>query len=615
MLPKFSQAKKKGKKPPQKKFFDIIPFLIFISLLFFAINFFNRSSQNQITSFSDFLTFLKQNKVQEAVIESEHLNFITNENQRLRTVIPFYYKKKLQETLLKQNVLFKYTPETSNSIFLHIFSSWFPVLLIVGVWFFIFRQLQGGSKLINIGQNTIKQVDKGKQITTFADIAGIEEVKEEVLDIVEFLKNPKKFLQIGAKVPRGILLLGSPGTGKTLLARAIAGEAKASFFSVSGSSFVEMFVGVGSSRVRKLFKKAHESKPAIIFIDEIDSIGRQRGSGLGGGNDEREQTLNQLLVEMDGFSEEEGVIVIAATNRSSVLDNALTRPGRFDRQIVVPLPDFEGRKKILAIHTKNLKLDKNMNLDTLAKATIGMAGANLANLANEAALLAARKNKKKISQIDFELALEKIMMGPERKTLKISKKEKEITAYHEAGHALVALANNQKDILHKVTIIPHSQALGVTMFLPNEENNYITRKDIYSSLEMIMGGRAAEELVFKEISTGASNDFERASETAYRMICNWGMGNLGPIYLSEEDQDIFLGRQLFKKKIMGEKIAQTVDSEVQSILNKVYNNAKKILKKHSKALQKISKKLIEEETITGSQVLTIFQECLPNNHK
>ena len=598
----------KKKKLQQKNPVNIMTILIAISVLALLFNFFAQFSQTQQTSFTDFLKLLNANNVREVIVEKEHISFTTNTNQKSRTVIPFYYKKNLQKTLTESGALFKYTPESGGNILLNILGSWFPVLLIVGVWFFIFRQIQGGSKLINIGQTVIQQIDRDKIQTTFVDVAGIEEIKEEILDIVEFLKNPQKFLQMGAKVPRGVLLLGSPGTGKTLLARAIAGEARATFFSVSGSDFVEMFVGVGSSRVRGLFKKARENKPAIIFIDEIDSIGRQRGSGLGGGNDEREQTLNQLLVEMDGFTDNEGVIIIAATNRASVLDSALTRPGRFDRKVIVPLPNFEDRKKILAIHTKHLKLAKNTNLDVIAKATTGMAGANLANLANEAALLAGKKKKKQIEQEDFEIALEKITMGSERRSLKMEKEEKEITAFHEAGHALVAIANKQKDILHKITIIPHSQALGVTMFLPNNEGNYITHKDLYHNLEMIMGGRAAEDLVFDEISTGASNDFERASETAYRMVCNWGMGKLGPIHLTQDDQDVFLGRQILRKKVVGEKMAKEVDKEVQGILNKVYNNAKQILKDNIKALHKIAEKLMKEETISGEQVMSIFKK-------
>ncbi len=602
------KKKKKGKHPLKKSPLNILTLFMIASFAISLFSFFGQFSKNQNISFSNFLVFLEQNNIKEVVVESEHISFTTNFNEKLRTVIPFYYKQKLQKTLYQSGVAFKYTPEAGGNIFFNILGSWFPVLLIVGVWFFIFRQLQGGSKLINVGQTVIQQINKNKLDITFADVAGIDEVKDEVLDIVEFLKDPEKFKKIGAKVPRGILLLGNPGTGKTLLAKAIAVEASATFFTVSGSDFVEMFVGVGSSRVRDLFKKARDNKPAIIFIDEIDSIGRQRGSGLGGGNDEREQTLNQLLVEMDGFSDEEGIIVVAATNRASVLDSALTRPGRFDRQIVVPLPDLEGRKQILVIHTKNLKLSKDVDLTVIAKATIGMTGASLANLANEAALLAGRKSKKSVEQIDFEQALEKLTMGPARKSLKIEKEEQRITAIHEAGHALVAVANNHKDILHKVTIVPHAQALGVTMFLPNEEGGYVTRKDLCDGLEMIMGGRAAEDIVLKEVSTGASNDFERASETAYRMVCNWGMGKLGPIYLTDDDQDIFLGRKILKKKVMGEKIAKVVDGEVQSILNKVYNNSKKILKQNLQALHQITDKLIQEETISGAQVIAIFKK-------
>ena len=373
---------------------------------------------------------------------------------------------------------FKYAANKDGNIFVNILATWLPVLLIIGVWVFIFKQMQGGNKLVNVGQTTITAIDRSKITTTFKDVVGIEEAKNEVLDIVHFLQDTRKFLDMGGRVPTGILLCGSPGTGKTLLARAIAGESNASFFSVSGSSFVEMFVGVGSSRVRDLFNKARASRPSIIFIDEIDAIGRQRGSGLGGGNDEREQTLNQLLIEMDGFSNQEGVIVVAATNRPDVLDSALTRPGRFDRQVIVPVPDREGRKKILQVHTKSIKLAKDVNLDIVAQSTMGMTGASLANLANEAALMAGRMEKNSVNQEDFEFALEKIIMGPARKSMKITDEEKEMTAIHEAGHALAAVANEYENILHKVTIVPHSQALGVTLFLPKEDQVYVTRKHL-----------------------------------------------------------------------------------------------------------------------------------------
>lgn len=606
-----------NKNNPKKNKFNLnhktlFIILIAITTVFFFFNFKSKIENQKLVSFSDFFTLAESGKIKEVIIGNENVIFTTDTQQEFKTIIPFYYKKELGEYLLKTNVqFFKYSPSDKSNIFITLLSTWFPVLLIVGVWIFIFKQMQGGGgKLINMKQSFITRIDKDKLKTTFKDVAGIEEAKSEVKDIVEFLKNPHKFIEIGGKIPRGILLSGSPGTGKTLLAKAIAGEAKASFFSISGSNFIEMFVGVGSSRVRDLFNKARANKPAIIFIDEIDSIGRQRGSGMGGGNDEREQTLNQLLVEMDGFSHQEGIIIIAATNRPDVLDPALTRPGRFDRQVVIPLPDFDERKKILVIHTKDkIPLDKDVDLNIVAGSTSGMAGANLANLVNEAALTAGKNKKTLVSQEHFDLAFEKIIMGSARKSMKLTEEERRVTAFHEAGHALVAVANKHEDLLHKVTIIPHSQALGITMFIPKKDQFFITRKNLLKSLEMIMGGRAAEDVIYNQFSTGASNDLEKASQIAYQMVCNWGMSdNIGPIYLANENNDIFLGNQLFKKSLMGQDIAQAVDSEVQSILMKVYNRTKTILKKNMKVLNQIANELLEKDTILGSHVTELFNK-------
>ena len=596
--------------PPKKNYSKLFILGVMILGGLFFYNAFKQTKPQDLVIFSDFTELVESGEVGEVIIQEEQAKFITNHDERtLRTVIPFYYKKELGKYLFQEGIKFKYTAGKGGNLFINILATWFPVLLIVGVWFFIFRQMQGGNKLINVGQSVITSIDRSKIKTTFNDVAGVEEAKNEVMDIVHFLKDTQKFLSIGGRVPTGILLCGSPGTGKTLLARAIAGEADASFFSISGSSFVEMFVGVGSSRVRDLFNKARASRPSIIFIDEIDAIGRQRGSGLGGGNDEREQTLNQLLVEMDGFSNQEGVIVIAATNRPDVLDSALTRPGRFDRQVIVPLPDLAGRKKILQVHTKNIKLAKNVNLDIVAKSTTGMTGASLANLANEAALMAGRMKKSTVNQEDFEFALEKLIMGPARKSMKITAEEKEMTAMHEAGHALAAVANKYESILHKVTIVPHSQALGVTLFLPNEDQVYVTRKHLLKSLEMMMGGRAAEDVIYKNFSTGASNDLERASQLAYQMVCNWGMSqDVGPVYLADDNEDVFLGRQLFKKKLMGQKTAVVVDEEVQNILNKAYKNTTAILKKNIKTLRQVAKELMEKETIDGKWVAAAFKK-------
>ena len=596
--------------PPKKNYSKLFILGMAILGVLFFYNVFKQTKPQDLVTFSDFTNLVESREVSEVIIQDEQAKFITNQDGRtLRTVIPFYYKKELGKYLFQEGVKFKYAAGKGGNLFINILATWLPVLLIVGVWVFIFRQMQGGNKLVNVGQSVITSIDRSKIKTTFNDIAGVEEAKNEVMDIVHFLKDTQKFLSIGGRVPTGILLCGSPGTGKTLLARAIAGEADASFFSISGSSFVEMFVGVGSSRVRDLFNKARASRPSIIFIDEIDAIGRQRGSGLGGGNDEREQTLNQLLVEMDGFSNQEGVIVIAATNRPDVLDSALTRPGRFDRQVIVPLPDLAGRKKILQVHTKNIKLAKNVNLDIVAKSTTGMTGASLANLANEAALMAGRMKKSTVNQEDFEFALEKLIMGPARKSMKITAEEKEMTAMHEAGHALAAVANKYESILHKVTIVPHSQALGVTLFLPNEDQVYVTRKHLLKSLEMMMGGRAAEDVIYKNFSTGASNDLERASQLAYQMVCNWGMGQgIGPVYLADDNEDVFLGKQLFKKKLMGQKTAVVVDEEVQNILNKAYKNTTAILKKNIKTLRQVAKELMEKETIDGKWVAAAFKK-------
>ena len=582
-----SQEDPNKRVPPKKDYSKL--FLLSAVLLggLFFYNLFNQTTPQGFIAFTDFTNLVDSSQVIEVVIQDEQVRFTTNQDEKaLRTVIPFYYKKELGKYLLEKGVRFKYAANKDGNIFVNILATWLPVLLIIGVWVFIFKQMQGGNKLVNVGQTTITAIDRSKITTTFEDVVGIEEAKNEVLDIVHFLQDTRKFLDMGGRVPTGILLCGSPGTGKTLLARAIAGESNASFFSVSGSSFVEMFVGVGSSRVRDLFSKARASRPSIIFIDEIDAIGRQRGSGLGGGNDEREQTLNQLLIEMDGFSNQEGVIVVAATNRPDVLDSALTRPGRFDRQVIVPVPDREGRKKILQVHTKSIKLAKDVNLDIVAQSTMGMTGASLANLANEAALMAGRMKKNSVNQEDFEFALEKIVMGPARKSMKITDEEKEMTAIHEAGHAIAAVANKYENILHKVTIVPHSQALGVTLFLPKEDQVYVTRKHLLKSLEMMMGGRAAEDVIYNNFSTGASNDLERASQLAYQMVCNWGMSqDVGPVYLADDNEDVFLGHQLFKKKLMGQKTAVVVDEEVQNILNKAYKNTTTILKKNIKTLR------------------------------
>jgi len=484
-----------------------------------------------------------------------------------------------------------------------------PIILIIGVWLFFMKQMQGGNKAMGFGKAKTRGLSEEKEPITFKDVAGIEESKAELDEIVEFLKDPSKFEKLGGKIPTGVLLVGSPGTGKTLLAKAVAGEASASFFSISGSDFVEMFVGVGAARVRDLFAQAKASVPCIVFVDEIDAVGRQRGAGLGGGNDEREQTLNQLLVEMDGFEGNEGIIIIAATNRPDVLDPALTRPGRFDRQVVVPLPDMNGRLEILKIHTKNIDKELNIDLKVIAKGTPGFSGADLANLANEAALLAARANKNKVDMDDFESARDKVIMGSERRSMVISDKEKKTTAYHEAGHAIVAELIKEVDPVHKVSIVPRGRALGLTWLLPNEEKFSQKLSQINGGIAMMLGGRAAEELIFNHFTTGASNDIEKATSIAHRMVCNWGMSKkIGPVYLASNQGEVFLGRDIMRRKRISETSAREIDHEVDEIIKGAYQRALTLLREHLETLHALSRRLIEEETLDGSVVREIIQQ-------
>ncbi|MAH78992.1 MAG: cell division protein FtsH [Rickettsiales bacterium] len=518
----------------------------------------------------------------------------------------------LIEKLEKNNIeIIALPPDANSPTLLDILISWFPMLLLIGVWIFFMRQMQSGSgRAMGFGKSRAKLLNEKKDKVTFADVAGIDEAKAELEEIVEFLKDPSKFQRLGGKIPKGALLVGPPGTGKTLLARAIAGEAGVPFFTISGSDFVEMFVGVGASRVRDMFEQGKKNAPCIIFIDEIDAVGRHRGAGLGGGNDEREQTLNQLLVEMDGFDAAEGVILIAATNRPDVLDPALLRPGRFDRQVVVPNPDIEGRDKILNVHIRRLPLAPDVEVKVIARGTPGFSGADLANLVNEAALLAARRNKRLVTMLEFEDAKDKVLMGSERRSMVMTQKEKELTAYHEAGHALVGVFTPGNDPLHKVTIIPRGRALGVTMNLPERDRYSESKNEMKAKLAMMFGGRVAEELIFGKdnITSGASNDIAQATQKARAMVVEWGMSDLlGPLKYTESEEEVFLGRSVSQRKTMSEETAKLIDQEIRLLIDNAENHAKKVLKKNIKHLHSISNALLKFETLSGDDVAEIIK--------
>jgi cell division protease FtsH len=501
---------------------------------------------------------------------------------------------------------------------MNIFVSWFPMLLLIGVWIFFMRQMQGGGRggAFSFGKSRARMLDESTNTVTFADVAGCEEAKEEVAELVDFLRDPSKFQKLGGRIPRGVLMVGSPGTGKTLLARAIAGEAKVPFFSISGSDFVEMFVGVGAARVRDMFEQAKKHAPCIVFIDEIDAVGRQRGAGLGGGNDEREQTLNQLLVEMDGFEATMGVIVIAATNRPDVLDPALLRPGRFDRQVVVPLPDIRGREEILKVHMRKVPLAPDVKPDIIARGTPGFSGADLANLVNEAALFAARQNKRLVDMDDFERAKDKIIMGAERRSMVMPEEERRNTAYHESGHAVVARLLPKTDPVHKVTIIPRGRALGVTMQLPTEDRYSQDRTRLLSMIAVLFGGRIAEELFMNQMTTGASNDFERATELARRMVTQWGMSDeLGTMVYGENEGEIFLGRSIQTHKNVSEATMQKVDAEIRRIIDQQYRAARTLLEDNRDKVEAMTKALLEWETIDSDQISDIMDGKPPRPPK
>ncbi|NQU66115.1 MAG: ATP-dependent metallopeptidase FtsH/Yme1/Tma family protein [SAR324 cluster bacterium] len=588
-----------------KNIFLLIAIILGVIILF---TFSAENQKGQQITFSRFMDIVESGQMSEVVIKGSQINGRSANQDIFVTNIPKYYHE-LPRVLYKRGIHFRFESDNTNNLFFAILSSWLPIILIIGVWVFFMKQMQGGNKIMGFGKSQHHKVDEDARKYTFEDVAGIDESKAELDEIVEFLRNPSKFEKLGGKIPTGVLLVGEPGTGKTLLAKAIAGEAGVAFFNISGSDFVEMFVGVGASRVRDLFAQARENAPGIVFIDEIDAVGRHRGAGLGGGNDEREQTLNQLLVEMDGFNGNEGVIVIAATNRPDVLDSALTRPGRFDRQVIVPRPDMIGRQKILSIHTKQLKLSTNVELKVIAQATPGFTGADLANLANESALIAARQNKSVIEMEDFENARDKVMMGKERRSMVIPEDEKRTTAYHEAGHAIIAALLTEVDPVHKVTIIPRGRALGLTMLLPVEDKYSQKESQLRGMLVMMMGGRAAEEIVFNHYTTGASNDLERAATIANHMVCNWGMSVvMGPVHLAAGQGEVFLGRDIMRKKNISHKSANKIDREVNKIVNEAYQKAIDLLKKNIDSLHAVTKELIELETISGEDIITIIKK-------
>jgi cell division protease FtsH len=576
----------------------------------------SRQAALSTMDYSQFLEEVKQGHVSKVTIQGRTLEATTADGRKITSYAP--PDLWMVSDLLKNNVKVVAKPEEEQSFLMNIFVSWFPMLLLIGVWVFFMRQMQGGGRggAFSFGKSKARMLDENNNTVTFADVAGCEEAKEEVSELVDFLRDPSKFQKLGGRIPRGVLMVGSPGTGKTLLARAIAGEAKVPFFSISGSDFVEMFVGVGAARVRDMFEQAKKASPCIIFIDEIDAVGRQRGAGLGGGNDEREQTLNQLLVEMDGFEASVGVIVIAATNRPDVLDPALLRPGRFDRQVVVPLPDIRGREQILKVHMRKVPLGTDVDALVLARGTPGFSGADLANLVNEAALFAARSNKRLVDMDDFERAKDKIFMGAERRSMVMTEDERRATAYHESGHAVVAKALPGTDPVHKVTIVPRGRALGVTWQLPERDRLSHYKDQMLNEISIMFGGRIAEDLFVHRISTGASNDFQRATDLARRMVTQWGMSDvLGPMVYGEEEGEIFLGRSVTTHKNMSEATMQQVDRELRRIIDEQYALAQRILEENRDKVEAMTAALMEWETIDADQINDIMEGKQPRPPK
>ena len=578
--------------------------LVIALVLMTVFNQFNtRQTTQKAMEYSQFIDEVKQGKIAKVTIEGRVVKGVKSTGEKFTTYSPSDIW--MVTDLLKNGVIVEAKPEEEPSLLMNIFVSWFPMLLLIGVWVFFMRQMQGGGRggAFSFGKSKARLLDENNNTVTFADVAGCEEAKEEVSELVEFLRDPSRFQKLGGRIPRGVLMVGNPGTGKTLLARAIAGEAKVPFFSISGSDFVEMFVGVGAARVRDMFENAKKHAPCIVFIDEIDAVGRQRGAGLGGGNDEREQTLNQLLVEMDGFEANSGVIIIAATNRPDVLDPALMRPGRFDRQVVVPLPDIRGRDQILQVHMRKVPIAPDVKADILARGTPGFSGADLANLVNEAALFAARGNKRLVDMEDFERAKDKIIMGAERRSMVMPEHERKNTAYHESGHAVVAKLLTRTDPVHKVTIIPRGRALGVTMQLPTEDRYSLDREQILQNIAVLFGGRIAEEVFMGQMTTGASNDFERATEMARNMVTRWGMTeSLGTMVYAENEGEVFLGRSVTTHKNMSEETMRKVDAEIRRLLDQQYALARKIIEDNRDKVEVMAKALLDWETIDAEQI-------------
>jgi len=563
-------------------------------------------SNGRTVDYTTFVQEVGQGQIREAQFNDKEIVFYRRDNTRYVTYMPFY-DVKLLDDLINQNVKVQGSPPEEQSLLGTIFISWFPMILLIGVWIFFMRQMQGGGGkgAMSFGKSKARMMSEEQIKTTFADVAGCDEAKEDVKELVDYLRDPSRFQKLGGKIPTGVLMVGPPGTGKTLLAKAIAGEAKVPFFTISGSDFVEMFVGVGASRVRDMFEQAKKAAPCIIFIDEIDAVGRQRGAGVGGGHDEREQTLNQMLVEMDGFEGNEGIIVIAATNRPDVLDPALLRPGRFDRQVVVGLPDVRGREQILKVHMRKVPLDGDVEPSLIARGTPGFSGADLANLVNEAALFAARGNKRNVSMVEFELAKDKIMMGAERRSMVMSEDTKESTAYHEAGHAIVGRLVPEHDPVYKVSIIPRGRALGVTMYLPEQDRISMSRQHLESMISSLYGGRLAEEIIYgaDKVSTGASNDIERATDIARKMVTQWGFSEkLGPLLYAEEEGEVFLGRSVTQTKHMSDDTAKLIDDEIRKIIDRNYDRAKKILEDNMDIMHSMKDALMRYETIDAGQI-------------
>ena len=580
---------------------------LFMILLFNLFSVPTHAPEEEVI-FSDFMAKLDKGDFEKVIIKGNHISGVLKDKTRIRTYSADY--PDLVKVLREKDVQIEVKPPDESPWYITFLVTWGPFILFLGLWFFLMRQMQiGGNKALSFGKSRARMLTEERKKVTFSDVAGCDEAKEEVLEIIEFLKDPRKFQKLGGRIPKGVLVVGPPGTGKTLLAKAIAGEAGVPFFSISGSDFVEMFVGVGASRVRDLFEQGKKHAPCIIFIDEIDAVGRLRGAGLGGGHDEREQTLNQLLVEMDGFDTTEGVILVAATNRPDVLDPALLRPGRFDRQVVVNRPDLKGRSEILKVHTKKVPIATNVELEKIARGTPGFSGADLENLVNEAALWAARQNKKEVENIDFEMAKDKVMMGAERKSMMLTEEEKRVTAYHEAGHALMAKMLPGTDPVHKVTIIPRGRALGVTMQLPTDDRHNYSKEFLYNTLAILMGGRVAEELVFKHVTTGAGNDLERATDLARKMVCEWGMSEkLGPLTFGQKEDSVFLGRDFSTKRDVSDQVALEIDLEIKRFVTENYERAKRVLTEQMTSLKALAEALLEKEVLDAPEIDQILTQ-------